>query len=42
VLSADVTFPPGSDVAAIGAAVRQQLTEVGVVATVSPVDEDLL
>lgn len=42
VLSADVTFPPGSDVAAIGAAVREQLADVGVVATVSPVDEDLL
>lgn len=42
VLSADVTFPPGSDLAAIGKSVKEQLAAVGVVATLTPVDEDLL
>ncbi len=42
VLSADVTFPPGSDLALIGTAVRERLAAVGVSATVSQVDEDLL
>lgn len=42
VLSADVTFPSDSDLSVIGAAVRERLAVMGVNATVSPVDEDLL
>lgn len=42
VLSADVTFPPEADLAAIDKDVRERLAAVGVHATVVPADEDLL
>lgn len=42
VLAADVTFPAECDLSAVEQAIRGRLAEVGVTATLVPMDEDVL
>ncbi len=42
VLSADVTFPAGTDISDVAGAVKERMARVGVHAMLTPADEDLL